>query len=101
MNSAGLRESRAFNTGKVFEAAQVYTGIGVSPIFFLSRDTTLIGKGGGAHPMISEPYIAVMMTLIWKYKFDFQYIDTFFFLIQCLWEISMTPRGQNLEVGWL
>jgi hypothetical protein len=52
MNAAGLREFSAFNTKKVFEAAQVYTGIGVSPILvFLSSDATLIGKQGGAQPI--------------------------------------------------
>jgi hypothetical protein len=60
MNSPGLREFSSFNTGKVpvFEAAQVYSGIEVSPILaFLSSDATLIiGKRGGAHPIISEIY---------------------------------------------
>jgi hypothetical protein len=41
----------------VFEAAQVYTEIGFSPILvFLSSDATLIGKQSGAHPIISEIY---------------------------------------------
>lgn len=55
INAQGLREFSAFNTGKVFEAAQVYAGDKVSPIpIFLSSDATLIGKRGGAHPIISE-----------------------------------------------
>ncbi len=57
MNYAGLGEFSAFNLGKVFAVAQVYSGTGVSPIFvFLSSDVTLIGKRGGAHPIISEVY---------------------------------------------
>ena len=57
INSAGLREFGAFNTARAFEAAQVYCGEGVSPIsIFLSSDATLIGKRGGAHPIISEFY---------------------------------------------
>ena len=56
INSAGLREFGAF-TARAFEAAQVYCGEGVSPIsIFLSSDATLIGKRGGAHPIISEFY---------------------------------------------
>ncbi len=59
INAQGLREFSAFNTGKVFEAAQAYAGDRVSPIpiflyIFLSRNATLIGKRGGAHPIISE-----------------------------------------------
>ncbi len=57
INSEGLREFGAFNTARAFESAQVYCGEGVSPIsIILSSDATLIGKRGGAHPIISEFY---------------------------------------------
>jgi hypothetical protein len=57
INAQSLGEFSAFNTGKVFEVAQVYHDAGdrVSPIpIFLSSDATLIGKRGSAHPIISE-----------------------------------------------
>ena len=57
INAEGLREFSAFNTGRACEAAQGFCGEGVSPIsIFLSSDATLIGKRGGAHPIISEFY---------------------------------------------
>ena len=57
INVECLSEFSAFNTGRAFEAAQVFCEEGVSPIsIFLSSDATLIGKRGGAHPIISEFY---------------------------------------------
>jgi hypothetical protein len=51
----GRRVYSAFNTGEVYEIAQVKAGPNVSPVpVFLSSDATLVSKSMGGHPIISE-----------------------------------------------
>ena len=54
-NSTGGRAYSAFNTGVVYELAQMHAGKDVSPVpIFLSSDATLLTKKLGGHPIICE-----------------------------------------------
>ena len=54
-NSTGGRAYNAFNTGLVYELAQMHAGKDVSPVpIFLSSDATLLTKKLGGHPIICE-----------------------------------------------
>jgi hypothetical protein len=54
-NSTGGRAYSAFNTGEVYELAQLHAGKDVSPVpIFLSSDATLLTKKLGGHPIICE-----------------------------------------------
>ena len=54
-NSTGGRAYSAFNTGEVYELAQLHAGKDVSPVpIFLSNDATLLTKKLGGHPIICE-----------------------------------------------
>jgi hypothetical protein len=56
-NSTGGRaySAAAFNTGKVYEFAQLHAGKDVSPVpIFLSSDATLLTKKLRGHPIICE-----------------------------------------------
>jgi hypothetical protein len=49
----GLRAYNTVNSGKVFEAAQITAGPGVSPVLvLLSSDSTLVSKQMGGHPIL-------------------------------------------------
>jgi hypothetical protein len=49
----GLRAYNTINSGKVFEAAQITAGPGVSPVLvLLSSDSTLVSKHMGGHPIL-------------------------------------------------
>ena len=51
----GLRAYNTINSGKVFEAAQITAGPGVSPVLLLvSSDSTLVSKSMGGHPILGE-----------------------------------------------
>jgi hypothetical protein len=51
----GLRAYNTANSGKVFEAAQITAGPGVSPVLvLLSSDSTLVSKQMGGHPILGE-----------------------------------------------
>ena len=51
----GLRAYNTVNSGKVFEAAQITAGPGVSPVLLmLSSDSTLVSKQMGGHPILGE-----------------------------------------------
>ena len=55
VNAAGDRVYSAFNTGSVYEAAQLHCGPNCSPVpIFLSSDGTVIGKSMAGHPIICE-----------------------------------------------
>lgn len=55
LNAAGRREYSAFNTGRVYEVAQLHCGQDCSPVpIFLSSDGTVIGKTMSGHPIIGE-----------------------------------------------
>jgi hypothetical protein len=50
-NSTGGRAYSAFNTGEVYELAQLHAGKDVSPVpIFLSSDANLLTKKLGGHP---------------------------------------------------
>jgi len=55
LNAAGHRMYSAFNTGTVYEVAQLRCGPNCSPVpIFLSSDGTVIGKSMAGHPIICE-----------------------------------------------
>ena len=54
-NSTGGRVYSAFNTGEVYELAQLHAGDGVSPVpIFISSDGTMVSKKMGGHPIFRE-----------------------------------------------
>jgi len=69
----GLRAYNTINSGKVFEAAQITAGPGVSPVLvLLSSDSTLVSKQMGGHPILGEckiqGFVGIADEKISKYK---------------------------------
>jgi uncharacterized protein GlcG (DUF336 family) len=69
----GLRAYNTINSGKVFEAAQITAGPGVSPVLvLLSSDSTLVSKQMGGHPILGAyiilGFIGIAGEKIAKYK---------------------------------
>jgi len=60
-NQNGKRVYSAFNTGTVYEVAQLQAGDGASPVpVFLSSDSTLISKKMGGHPILRKSMQPIM-----------------------------------------
>ena len=61
-NQNGKRVYQGFNTGEVYEVAQLHAGDGVSPVpCFLTSDFTLVSKKMGGHPILCK-LLACMCT---------------------------------------